>query len=392
MKKKIFSFVLAICLIIPCAIAFVGCGSNDESEKVMNVSLNPKLEFVLNKNNRVVTVNAINEEGNHIIALAVDEANAKSFFEGMTAEDAVELFLELTKENGYLISGNDEKIEIEISGDANKLMKSVKNTANKYFEKYGFDVSVVTDAIKKEEIANEVKKCLKEISSEELDGMSQEKLVELLMSSRKETKLFYSQELKEAYYNMREEKLNIAELEQMLSIIENLNGMDNALVLTFKANVKTLIESYEALEKAYNDQLLSETSLYYKAKKAYIQAKETLLAKRLELAINGLTEQEKQILESFESSVESAKTLLDEQKSFADNAIASAKTALGTMLNSVKTGLEIVKTTLEAFGANLSTVDNAKAQVKISFKDYFAQRQNFKEYVGYKNVDWDIVR
>lgn len=51
----------------------------------MNVSLNPQVEFVLDADNKVVTVNALNEEGNLIAGAEV--------FVGKTAEEAAkELF------------------------------------------------------------------------------------------------------------------------------------------------------------------------------------------------------------------------------------------------------------------------------------------------------------
>ena len=39
-------------------------GKNPDRKTVMNVSLNPEVEFVLDGNDKVVTVNALNEEGN----------------------------------------------------------------------------------------------------------------------------------------------------------------------------------------------------------------------------------------------------------------------------------------------------------------------------------------
>ena len=127
--KKVVTFLLALVFIIPCAVCLSACGKDEDpalEAKIMTVSLNPKLEFVLDTSEKVVSVNALNDDGNHIISIVTD---AKLTFENMTAENAVELFLDVTKDNGYLITGNEEEITIAISGDADKLLNSVKASA-----------------------------------------------------------------------------------------------------------------------------------------------------------------------------------------------------------------------------------------------------------------------
>ena len=152
MKKRLCSLLLTVCLLFSCAFTMSACGENDNSAKVMNLSLNPEIEFILDQNDKVVSVNALNEDGNHIISISIDTETAKSAFEGMTAEQAVELFLKITEENGYLITGDQEEIEIEISGNANKLMREVRDKANEFFNKNGLNVEIETDRIDKEDI------------------------------------------------------------------------------------------------------------------------------------------------------------------------------------------------------------------------------------------------
>ena len=69
----------------------------------------------MDQNDKVLTVNALNEDGNHIISIAID---AEQTFEGLSADEALEMFLDITKDNGYLITGNEEQVSIKISGDA----------------------------------------------------------------------------------------------------------------------------------------------------------------------------------------------------------------------------------------------------------------------------------
>ena len=72
--KKMNKAVALLCLaaVGASAFAFTGC-KKDEAGKVMNVALNPEVEFVLDANDKVVTVNALNEEGNLVISAAAFE-------------------------------------------------------------------------------------------------------------------------------------------------------------------------------------------------------------------------------------------------------------------------------------------------------------------------------
>ena len=80
--KKFLSILFAFLVLVPCTYVLTACGGN-KTEKVMNVDLNPSLEFVLDKNDKVVTVNALNDDGNHIISIAT---KSETLFEGLTAE------------------------------------------------------------------------------------------------------------------------------------------------------------------------------------------------------------------------------------------------------------------------------------------------------------------
>lgn len=389
MKKKFLSFVLAICLIIPCAFALVACGtgSDDEAAKVMNVSLNPEIEFVLDKNDKVLSVNALNEDGNHIISVSINEITGTSEFEGLTADEAVELFLEITEENGYLVTGDEEEIKIEISGKADNLMKKVKEKANKFFNDNGLDIDITIEKIEKADILEEVKECMKEYTEAELKSMTQEQLIDLLKDSRQETKNLLTQELKDAYYNIRVEKINIAELEALLAIIEDLQETENALLTAFVENMNILKTQIENLETAYNSLL---EGYYNTAKQAYIEAKEALLAKRLELGEDGLSEVDITELESYETAVENAKTTLENAKAEADLLIAGARQALDATFATIKASVENIKGILSLIpGVDLSALNNAKQNVKAGFKNHFENHAHFGEHVGHDKGHWN---
>ena len=136
MKKhlnKIFSCLVALVLFVGFGFILTGCadGSNPDvkTTKVVNISLNPSVEFVLDKNDNVLTFNATNDEGNFILVNA-------NFEVGESINSAVEKFLTVAKENGFIVSGENEKSEnklkIEVSGNsAVTLYNQIKTKAKK---------------------------------------------------------------------------------------------------------------------------------------------------------------------------------------------------------------------------------------------------------------------
>ena len=85
MKKKVIALASAALMLTMSVGAFSSCKffkKDDDGQKtVMNVCLNPEVEFVLDGDNKVISVNAINEEGNLIIS-----SEAFADIEGKTAE------------------------------------------------------------------------------------------------------------------------------------------------------------------------------------------------------------------------------------------------------------------------------------------------------------------
>ena len=141
MKKKIMAITGAALMLTMSMGAFSSCKwfrkDADEGQKtVMNVCLNPEVEFVLDGNNKVISVNAINEEGNLIIS-----SEAFSKIQGKTAEEAAKLFVQVSKETGYLVQREvqvgENELKISLSGDlelANTLYNSVATQIESYLE------------------------------------------------------------------------------------------------------------------------------------------------------------------------------------------------------------------------------------------------------------------
>ena len=149
MRKIVALFLLATMLLG--VLAMSGCKPQEtvKTEKtVMNLSLNPQIEVVLDEQDKVLTVNALNEEGNLIISAA-----AFQNVEGKSAEEVARLFVQVSKETGYLVTGNvgegENQISISISGDqtlAQELYEDVKSQVDTYLEEVDVEATLIQAA------------------------------------------------------------------------------------------------------------------------------------------------------------------------------------------------------------------------------------------------------
>ncbi len=131
MKKSLICIILLLALVIS-SISFTSCSSAKPEEGCvtrMTVDINPSVEFMIDDQNKIVSVTALNDDGSILI---VGEA-----FVGKTPEEAVEMMVTLASDTGYLVQGNAEvaenTVKISISGDskyAEQLQKSIADKAN----------------------------------------------------------------------------------------------------------------------------------------------------------------------------------------------------------------------------------------------------------------------
>lgn len=345
------------------AAAFSGCKptetANAEEGKVMNISLNPQVEFVLDADDKVVTVNALNEEGNLIIS-----AKAFENVEGKSAEEAAKLFVEVSTETGYLVSGTlsagDNQLSISLSGDteaAKELYDDVKAKMNEYLDSVDVTAKInqaaaITEAKVKELLAE----CAPYLETAE---MKYDELVKELAKQRKETAEFYSQELKNAYYEAKEFAMEQAELETLKSKLDNLTQ------IAFDLTAKVYTALVEGIEKTRMTLLVNEDSLYQKALAAFREVKAEYLKARNEFSI-GDTTVEVEITETelaaIKARVDQAETALLNAGVKANETLDQAKAQIKTAYGEVIAWLEEKSVTASAYLDEISVKQKEKQE------------------------------
>ncbi|MBQ3158464.1 MAG: hypothetical protein IJB98_02095 [Clostridia bacterium] len=373
---KNFCACLVMLVVLVGGLSLVGCGKKDE-EKLMAVSLNPALEFVLDKNDKVVSVTATNDDGNYILT--------KVSFEGMTAKEAVNEFLRVAKENGFVISGEvdatENQLKVSISGDdAKNLFNQVKKSATAYLETLGINAKIDFDkVISKEELANKVKEMMQEISLEEAKDMTEKELLELIEDSHNETKELYSQELKDLYYKTRAEEIVKAKFNAVKEILSANLGLFGDMVTNLNTGLTSLVTNIGEYKTIFAEQILS--GAYAQEMQDYVEAKRALLEEQLKPVVDAAA------VESCEAAVEAAKTALEEAKVAAEALMVDVNTAIQTAMSDLNTILDNVITMVQTFlSDSAQTINGAIESIKEGYKNTF--ETEFAAYISSAETLW----
>ena len=369
--KKLATLLALVFTLSFCTLAFAACGSTEPEGRVMNVSLNPQVEFLLDAENKVVSVNALNDEGNFIITQAT--------FKGLTAEDAVEMFLKVSKENGFLVEGElkagENEVKISISGDdVKKFYNQVVESAEEYVKTLGVNVKMQLDKVlDKEYLEGLVAQCMKELEESEIAQKTEAELLALIEKSRQQTEALFSQELKTLFYEERALEIKKAELDSFIKAVkENSSALVSAALVTIQSTIDEVVELYEDFKEEYTETYLSQASEYYQEVQEYIASKKELLKARLE----GLSDQQ---IAALEAQFDAASMALDSIKDLATATLEN----LSTMVESaIDTAYNLVKTTVEALGVSIGEFEQIATEAYEKAKEDFDEFFN-SEYAQY---------
>ncbi|MBQ8308799.1 MAG: hypothetical protein IJX96_03095 [Clostridia bacterium] len=353
--------------------AFVGCNNGAKEKKVMNLSLNPEVEFLLDENDKVVSVNALNEEGNLIVSAEV--------FTGKTAEEAATLFVEVSKETGFLVSGKvntgENELEISFSGDtekAKKLYDDVKGKVEEYFSSENITATIEqAAAITEEKLEELVAECAPYLEEAEIKALEYKELLEKLEESRKETAEFYSQELKNAYYEAKSFVMEQAEL-QAVKAQADLSTITAGL---FDVAYKAYTTAIDTIESTRMTLLVNENSIYQLALKAFREAKADYLNYRnyvASLEETELTTAISEQLASYEGLVNSAETALLQTGENANDALDTVKAQVKTAYDSVVGYIEEYSAKVSQYASEIATKrQEAQTEFFTNFENDYAE-------------------
>lgn len=382
--KKFTMIALVLCLGIVCPFIFAACGTQKAESTVMNVSLNPEVEFILDENDTVVSVNALNEEGNLIINGQV--------FVGKSAEEAVKLFVSISKETGFLVSGNvnvgENEVNISFSGDTKKaenLYKDIKAKVEQYLSEENITATLnKVETLSKEYLQKMVEKCAPYIEKAKVEAMSYKELLDELIASRKETAELYSQELKDAYYRAKADIVNEEKFEYLKS------QLSEAQKVAFETINEIYMSAKKSLEETKYSLFVDESSAYQVALKNYRAAKTEFLNYRnyvASLEPNEVTEAVTKTLDAFEAQLKNAEEALNTAYNSAMTSFETAQSTLDKAYNALVNFLaeagKDVNGVLDKIQTNLDTT-------LTSFEDSFKSKHS--EQMQKAQTEWKQMK
>ena len=279
--KRIVAVILTLAMGIASLAVLTSCGTQEPKAPEgtvtrMQVDINPSIELMVDDENKVVSVTALNDDGSVLIA---GEA-----FVGLTAEEAVELVVSLATETGYIVKGSvsvgENEVKISVSGNsayAKKLKENAQKKAENFLKESGITATVTVVEGMKMEALRALASKTSGVTEEEIAAMSENDLYKVIAAGRIETALLLTDEMREAYYVARDYEISFAEREETAEIIRGLGTLYEATYNTYKELLDRYRAAIRAVEEARYDNLVSPDSEYQKALTRLRESKAELL-------------------------------------------------------------------------------------------------------------------
>lgn len=364
MKIKCLSLALCLCLLIGMALPLASCKKSEPTPPEgtytrMTVDINPSVEFMVDDQNKVVSVTALNDDGSILIA---GEA-----FVGKTPEEATRMVVSLATDAGYLVKGEihventdeSQKIEISVSGNsdyAKELAKNVKSDVEKYLKDNKITATVESvkaktlDEMRKVVIADGL------FTEDEVKNMTEEQLYKALAAGRIETAQLLTAEMREAYYRAKDYKISFVEKQATADIISGMGATYKALMSGYSAALAAYSTSIDKLDALRYSLLVDPESAYQKALASLRDAKEDLLKeKKLIFSVKDGDKTYVEISASFKLSEETYNKAL--------KAVEDAGTAANKAMETAIAALREIEAQLKALEEKLRENEDISAKL-----------------------------
>lgn len=292
MKKKILTFLVAICLIIPCLFGLAACKPKEKvATKTMTTSINPEITFMLDSKNNVTSISYGNADAGRLFA------NVN--FVGQDASTAIQIVIEKTAISGHIDLSGDT-VTFEFSGeDIEKLKTDVEAKAKEVFKQMGVAITVISAEVKHQTLISTAKVLAPEMDSTEIENMSDEDLIKLIDKKQQDYKDLAYDQINDLQKNLDQAILNTiktirAEMEKLEAEMEKLGNLVS----------ETVKQQYNY----YKKQLEDEINKFLDERKEKIAEAEKL-AEAHKDALIALYKQEVEKTEAiFKAHLEAAKT------------------------------------------------------------------------------------
>lgn len=386
MKKRFLSLCAAFALGAT-MFSFGGCSKAAENTR-MTVDINPSVELMVDKDNKVVSVTALNDD-----AAIILQGTA---FVGKTSDEDVKGVVEVATETGYIVKGEVEvgenNVKISVSGDtkwAKDLYKDAEKKVNEYLESSGIKATVErVDALKTEAL-KQLAKHNSTYTEEEIAGMNDEQLLNVIAIGRVETAQLVSEEVRQAYFAAKEYKISLATSTATKDLIYAMNSAYAVAYAGYGIALDTYSAAIKKLDDARYNALVSPDSAYQKLLVQLREKKAEILAqKQLIISIKaGNSSVDITIATGDLTKYEAA---YDKLVADLEAAGKAANDGLTSLIELMKQGEKSLKDLQAKFPADITDQLNAKAS-EIDAKANKAKDEFFASFEEAHKADFDAM-
>lgn len=359
-KKSIICMGLALGMIIPGALVFTACGNGDTSLRTMEMSVNPGVTFVVDANDKIVSVSYDNEETNIIYA------NVN--FVGKNVNEVATLFVQYATISGHIglqLSGQINDFTIKVGGEnenaVNKLKESAKKAVEDTYRSLGLTVNVdaTVDATLQTTLIDKVCSLYKEYDVQECAQKSVDELIKLVNDKQKE--------YEGLTYDLIEEVQN--------QVTANWNSSFQILIESAKTQLNNAKENLEE----YKTELKNLKESYESSKNLGALVPPVVLE-----SIENEIKATEQLIKDAEKTIEEAETVLDGYidtfRLYEKQIVENVKEQIETSKNEMK---DIFKREVNSACVTLNQwMDNAKARGDITEAQYNNWKNLINSYIG----------
>ena len=344
MKQKKFSKsnLIKLCTSFACLVLVIICSilifSNDnvntlKYEAIIQIDVNPSVEFVVDDSDKVLSVKGLNDDGKLILT---DEE-----FENLSLKDAVSKLLNLEEKTNFLSETNknvaltltieNKGVEEVLTNKLNQILKSTQNNLSTNIE-IKFNTSKSIEDLKDYVNSIDIIKNVQDLQYSELIG--------IVRKYHEDVRTLDSIALENLYLKSKTEYFEELKENKIKELVNDLDDSYKTQVDRYNKLYLLVKETYNNLQATYESLYVDNNSPYKMALKDLEEVKDeiALQEKKVEEAINNNQDVigEKIILDLLKKKYETRLKALEYQEQIASEAYEYISNELEELLKELK--------------------------------------------------------
>ena len=341
-KKFSKSNLIKLCTSFACLVLVIICSilifSNDnvntlKYEAIIQIDVNPSVEFVVDDSDKVLSVKGLNDDGKLILT---DEE-----FENLSLKDAVSKLLNLEEKTNFLSETNknvaltltieNKGVEEVLTNKLNQILKSTQNNLSTNIE-IKFNTSKSIEDLKDYVNSIEIIKNVQDLQYSELIG--------IVRKYHEDVRTLDSIALENLYLKSKTEYFEELKENKIKELVNDLDDSYKTQIDRYNKLYLLVKETYNNLQATYESLYVDNNSSYKMALKDLEEVKDeiALQEKKVEEAINNNQDVigEKIILDLLKKKYETRLKALEYQEQIASEAYEYISNELEELLKELK--------------------------------------------------------